>query len=78
MLQGEHSAIHWTFIKLPFVIKIFVLSIFETGSTVYCFKYSVDRFRSRGVYVFNADIFRAPDLTLDILRAPMLSFVELV
>ena len=29
MLQGEHSAIFLTFIKLPFVIKIFVLSIFE-------------------------------------------------
>ena len=29
MLQGEHSAIHFTFIKLPFVIKVFVLSIFE-------------------------------------------------
>ena len=29
MLQGEHSATHFTFIKLPFVIKIFVLSIFE-------------------------------------------------
>ena len=27
--QGEHSAILLTFIKLPFVIKIFVLSIFE-------------------------------------------------
>ena len=39
MLQGEHSAILSTFIKLPFVIKIFVLSIFEwafyTGFTVY-------------------------------------------
>ena len=38
MLQGEHSAILSTFIKLPFVIKIFVLSIFEwslkTGYTV--------------------------------------------
>ena len=38
MLQGEHSAILPTFIKLPFVIKIFVLSIFEwpllTGFTV--------------------------------------------
>ena len=37
-VQGEHSAILLTFIKLPFVIKIFVLSIFErpfyTGSTV--------------------------------------------
>ena len=29
MLQGEHSAIQSTFIKLPFVINIFVLSIFE-------------------------------------------------
>ena len=38
MLQGEHSAILFTFIKPPFVIKIFVLSIFEwlfyTGFTV--------------------------------------------
>ena len=36
MLQEEHSAILSTFIKLPFVIKMFVLSIFEwpfnTGS----------------------------------------------
>ena len=29
MLQGEHSAILSTFIKLPFVIKIFVLFSFE-------------------------------------------------
>ena len=29
MLQGEHSAILLTFIKLPFVIKIFVLSVFQ-------------------------------------------------
>ena len=29
MLQWEHSAILSTFKKLPFVIKIFVLSIFE-------------------------------------------------
>ena len=39
MLQVEHSAILSTFIKLPFVIKIFVLSFFEwpfyTGFTVY-------------------------------------------
>ena len=38
MLQREHSAILPTFIKLPFVIVIFVLSIFEwplkTGFTV--------------------------------------------
>ena len=39
MLQEEHSAILLTFIKLPFVIKIFVWSIFEwplkTGFTVH-------------------------------------------
>ena len=29
MLQGEHSAILSAFIKLPFVIKVSVLSIFE-------------------------------------------------
>ena len=40
MLPLEHSAILLTFIKLPFVIKIFVLSFFErpfyTGFTVLC------------------------------------------
>ena len=39
MLQGEHSAIHSTFIRLPFSIKTFVFSIFKwqrkTGFTVY-------------------------------------------
>ena len=38
MLQGEHSVILLTFFKLPFVNKVFVLSIFEwpfyTGVTV--------------------------------------------
>ena len=29
MLQREHSAILLTFINVPFVIKMFVLSIFE-------------------------------------------------
>ena len=29
IVQGEHSAILLTFNKLPFVIKIFVLSLFE-------------------------------------------------
>ena len=33
MLPLEHSAILLTFIKLPFVIKIFVLSIFERPFT---------------------------------------------
>ena len=39
MLQGEHSAPFSTFTKLPLVIKIFVLSIFESftqGFTVCC------------------------------------------
>ena len=40
MLQGEHSAILLTIIQLPFVIKIFVLSIIEwrfyTGFTDIC------------------------------------------
>ena len=39
MLQGEHSAILLTFIKLPFVVKTIVLSFFEwlyyTGFTVF-------------------------------------------
>ena len=38
MLHREHSAKLLTIVKLPFVIKIFILSIFEwpfyTGSTV--------------------------------------------
>ena len=41
MLQGEHSATLLTFIKLPFVMKVFVLSILEwplkTGFNVHVF-----------------------------------------
>ena len=44
MLQGEHSAILPTFIKLPFAIKTFALSIFEwsfyTGFTVCAHTYA--------------------------------------
>ena len=47
MLKGEHSAILSTFIKLPFVIEIFVLSIFEwpfyTGFTVDVFLFHSKR-----------------------------------
>ena len=59
MLQGEHSAILSTFIKLPFVVKIFVLSIFEwplkTG--FYCiFIHSIYIFiYVRPAKVFNVD-----------------------
>ena len=42
MLQGEHSAIYSNFIKLPFSIKTFVLTIFEwqikTGFTFTTYK----------------------------------------
>ena len=41
MLPLEHSAILSTFIKLLFVIKIFVLSIFKTGFTVCTSNFSV-------------------------------------
>ena len=48
MLSLEHSAILSTFIKLPFVNKIFILSIFEwpfkTGYTV-LYKFSEDWFK---------------------------------
>ena len=50
MLKGEHSAILLTFIKRPFVIKIFVLSIFEwalyTGYTVFVNKWYKRRKRN--------------------------------
>ena len=55
MLQWEHSAILSTFIKLPFVFKIFILLIFEwsfyTGFTaiVFCVSYS----RCRGLDYFH-------------------------
>ena len=35
MLQWEHSAILSTFIKLPFAIKIFVLSILDRFHCIY-------------------------------------------
>ena len=45
MLPLEHSAILLTFIKLPFVTKTFVLSVFEwpfyTGFTVFTFSKQV-------------------------------------
>ena len=47
MRQWEHSAILLTFIELPFVIKIFILSIFEwlfyTGFTVHFFNNVINR-----------------------------------
>ena len=55
MLQGEHSAILLTFIKLRFVIKISVMSIFEwplkTGFTVHVCT-PRNRLRSGGCLIF--------------------------
>ena len=55
----EHSAILSTFIKLPFVIKILVLSIFEwpfyTSFTVIILHYEV--FSCHGLYNFVIDYF---------------------
>ena len=46
MLQREHSAILLTCVKLPFVFKTFVLSIFErplkAGFTVQIMDFTVD------------------------------------
>ena len=47
MLQGEHSAILSTFTKVPLVINILVLSIFEwplkTGFTVFVFRAEINK-----------------------------------
>ena len=56
MLQGEHSAISLTFIKLPFVIKIFVISIFEwpfyTGFTVKCICIFISMVKIQRIFKF--------------------------
>ena len=56
MLQGEHSAILLTFIKLPFVMKIFVFSIFEwpfyTGFTIIVSLFSLGAFSDDGPSCF--------------------------
>ena len=63
MFQGEHSAILSTFIKLPFVNKTFVLSIFEwslmTGFTVYIV---FDLLAQIKLFLFQFDQFVVADL----------------
>ena len=66
MLQGEHSAILSTFIyKLPFVIKIFVLSIFEWpfytdfNVLVYCF---IDSIELKMSMIFYTAVLNAGDV----------------
>ena len=52
LIQGENSAILLTFIKLPFVIKIFVLYIFEwslkTGFTLLTSSHFYESFNQPG------------------------------
>ena len=54
MQVKKHSAIPLTFIKLPFVIKIFVLSIFErpfyTGFTVSSITWFINNENCRNIY----------------------------
>ena len=57
MLQEEHSAILSTFIKLPFVIKIFVLYTFEWPFTqVYCNIYDENCRRRCGIVIAGLNI----------------------
>ena len=55
MLQGEHSAMLWTFSKLPFVIKILVLSIFEWQFYT-CFIVDPDQLASNGLEAIYIEI----------------------
>ena len=52
-MQGEHSAILLTCIKLPFVIKIFILAIFE-----WLLKTGFTACASSGVYDISVQIHR--------------------
>ena len=52
MIQGDHSAIHSAFIKLPFVIKIFALSIFEWSF------YTVFLYSQKTLFNTHADVSR--------------------
>ena len=63
-VQWEHFALLATFIKLQFVIKIFVLPIFEwplkTGFTVYAISTTISRDGPNGNIIaltFNTNIF---------------------
>ena len=65
MLQRKHSALLSTFVKLPFVIKIFVLSIFEwpfyTRFTV-CHKYQNGMCLPNSVYLTDHTLLASPEL----------------
>ena len=60
MLQGGHSAILLSFIKQPFVIKIFILSIFEWPFYT-CFTHVLHRFYrgfTQVLHMFNTYLHR--------------------
>ena len=77
MLQGEHSALLLTFIKLPFFIKTFVLSIFEwplkAGFTVnkiiVQYSYTVNCILSSKTSLLHKHIFLGDCLNLSLLTA---------
>ena len=81
----EHSEILLTFIKLPFVVKTFVSSIFEwpsyTGFTVRYFMFtSSGKLRFRSDYAdaqtdLNLLCMHTPACTLSWIPAPMLIYV---
>ena len=58
--KGEHSATLLTFNKLPFIIKIFVLSIFEwlfyTGFTVLHRRFFLNFFTHNKPYFLNDQV----------------------
>ena len=57
MLQGEHSAIILTFIKLPFVIKIFIFSIYKWSFYTDLHRFYCSQMISVYLYLFIADFF---------------------
>ena len=69
MLQGEHSAILSTFIKQPFVIKIFVLSIFEWPFYAGFFFISNKMYRVETLNLTNLEI-------VSLHFSPMLCFIH--
>ena len=70
MLQGEHSAILSTVIKLPFVIKIFVFSIFCVAvlHRFYCILSSLQVGKAAGPDVINNIILKE---LKDVLSSPL-------
>ena len=62
-MQGEHSPIRLTFIKLPFVIKIFVLSNLEWPLHRFYYNYILYD-RLEGIFRLNiSDCFKSTMLT---------------